>query len=350
MVHASGLTCVLHSFNPSVIYKEQKFSSQCLSRTHPNTKLDMFTSRVTIATIALISSAVAKMAMNGECSMLMRGNGPLPLEDTPKAFQALKNISDSATSAVTPSGYISSYVNTNATYNEPKLFAGYTDLDTYDVQRCKCLHLVPRCLAPPTLKPSTYKFKSGADICDSVPSCNAFTTYFERSPTMYPGPRCPNPPSSTKIKCAMWRGTITSDMPMNSGQYQQDFLVVIAGSNAYVKDVLDLGVVPKVAGYTTEVYEHGAAIQTPLDCHGKDTYLGVREWFDGKYSAQRCIDACSAMPDCHFANTYFERKDDVPFSQHCALFSARWPASYATNSGQYQGDEVHHMNATYSYG
>jgi hypothetical protein len=167
---------------------------------------------------------------------------------------------------------------------------------------------------------------------------------------MLPGPQCRNPPSSTKIKCGLWSGTITPDVAMNEGQFQQEFEVVIAGSNAYVKDVIDRVPLPDVFGYTSEVYDHGAAIQAPLDCHGKDTYLGVMQWYDGKYSARRCLNQCDDTAGCNFVNTFFQRKNNVPYSQHCSMFTARWPESFATNEGQYQNNELYHMNTTYGYG
>jgi hypothetical protein len=148
----------------------------------------------------------------------------------------------------------------------------------------------------------------------------------------------------------LWTGTINLEKPMNHGQYRQGFNVVIAGSNAYFKDILGADVVPSISGYTTDVYENGAGIQAPLDCNGKDTYLGVQKWYDGKFSAHRCLDACDTTKDCHFVSTYFLRKNGVPFAQHCAFFSAHWPEQYATNKGQYGGEDEFHTNTTYSYG
>jgi hypothetical protein len=52
---------------------------------------------------------------------------------------------------------------------------------------------------------------------------------------MEPGPGCMNPISTTQIKCDLWAGTILPTMPLNAGQMRQDFNVVMAGSNAYVK-------------------------------------------------------------------------------------------------------------------
>jgi hypothetical protein len=126
-------------------------------------------------------------------------------------------------------------------------------------------------------------------------------------------------------------------MAMNYGQYQMDFQVVVAGSNAYVKDI-DGSIVPEVPGFETEVLNAG--IEAPLDCHGEDTYLGVHTWDDGKLDIQRCIDTCTGNARCHFVNTFLERFNNVPIVQHCARYTAHWNATYATNTGQTRGDDM----------
>lgn len=118
---------------------------------------------------------------------------------------------------------------------------------------------------------------------------------------------------------------------------REQFHVVMAGSNAYVKDVAfgpDSDLLPAVRkNWVTQSYRNGAAIAAPLDCNGVDTYMGMSYWRDGRFDAQRCIDACEAAGKsdlqnrkCNFVNTYMQRRDGVPVSQHCALFSEYWPA------------------------
>lgn len=112
-------------------------------------------------------------------------------------------------------------------------------------------------------------------MCDQTSACNAFTILFERDPLQEPGVTSPNPNAIAWIKCDLYKGTITPDMPLNEGHFQQDFHVVIAGSNAYVRDV-NFDVIPNIAGYKTEVYTGSGAIEAPLDCYGNDTYMGVQ--------------------------------------------------------------------------
>lgn len=140
----------------------------------------------------------------------------------------------------------------------------------------------------------------------------------------------------------MWAGSITSDIGINSGQLQSEFHAVMAGSNAYIKDNSlkkaslknDTTILRAIEGdWIAEEYEQGAAIEAPLDCHGHDTYMGMTAWDDGQFDAQRCIDACKTSDDyglqdrkCRFVNTYMERQNNVPVSQHCAMFAEYWPA------------------------
>ena len=57
---------------------------------------------------------------------------------------------------------------------------------------------------------------------------------FERDPTVVPDTEdCPNPPSQTLIKCSLFGGLLDASSATNSGQWQADFHVVIAGSNSY---------------------------------------------------------------------------------------------------------------------
>ncbi|KAH4851886.1 hypothetical protein HBI56_087570 [Parastagonospora nodorum] len=284
------------------------------------------------ATIAALASSVyaaPRASIAADCSPLPIGLGPVAyptvVEDTPENFQKYEGFSRAALAATTPRGYVQSYTNMNSTYNDPTLFAGYRELTSYNVQKC-------------------------AEACDSSSACNAFTIYAERNPVLVPGVNCPNPASTALIKCGLWQGTITSSThDLNHGQYQQEFHVVMAGSNAYVKQV-KFDTVPSVPGYNTDTYNNGGAIQAPLDCHGNNTYLGFRSWMDGRFDARRCTDVCTATKDCHFVNTYFLRDDDVPFAQHCSLYSAHWPSWYATNVGQYVNENELVINATKSYG
>lgn len=123
----------------------------------------------------------------------------------------------------------------------------------------------------------------------------------------------------------------------------------MAGSNGYVRDVPSGE--PSFPGWSVESLG-AAAIEAPLDCKGKETYMGLQYWHDGKFDIERCLAACDAAqgPKCVFVNTYVQRQDGVPYSQHCAMYSAHWPKKYATNVGQWRGEHRIDIQSTNSFG
>ncbi|RYN64945.1 hypothetical protein AA0117_g12311 [Alternaria alternata] len=282
--------------------------------------------------LAAFGSALApsRSPVRSFCDSLPLGHGTPILPDTPEAFQAYAPFAGAALSATTPAGYIQSYANLLTTYDTASQFVHYISMDEYNVEQC-------------------------AHACNSDDNCNAFTIFFERQPVVSPAPElCPNPPSTTIIKCDLWSSTILPDIAINHGQLREQFHVVMAGSNAYVKDIN--GTTPSVSDdYTIEKYDMGAAIEAPLDCNGEDTYMGLKHWSDGHFDAQRCMDVCKETHDasgrqCRFANTYMQRRNNVPTDQHCDLFSKYWPTQYATNIGQRRGSSNISISSTDSYG
>ncbi|KAH9833950.1 hypothetical protein Tdes44962_MAKER08706 [Teratosphaeria destructans] len=138
--------------------------------------------------------------------------------DNPAAFLANTYFSEVATNAKAPEGYVSEFINFKASVSGFDLqalssdavspYLTFTTLPYYDVTSC-------------------------AKFCDSTKGCKSFNIYFERSPKTPPTDGCTNPPSITTIKCAVYNKPITKASATNVGQYQLDFHVVIAGSNAY---------------------------------------------------------------------------------------------------------------------
>lgn len=141
---------------------------------------------------------------------------------------------------------------------------------------------------------------------------------------------------------------------MNDGQWRQDFHVVIAGSNGYVSTLVD-----DVPGYSKQYYGK-AAINAPLDCNQHDSYMGYKLFNDGKpFDVARCAAACEAESQwniqhlggrmlCRFFNTYVLNKNGVPQGQYCSMYNETWSGAYATNDGQYRGDD--HYTISYSIG
>ena len=190
----------------------------------------------------------------------------------------------------------------------------------------------------------------------------AINIYYERDPSVDPGTGstgCTNPPSVTMIKCVFWGGPVNSDNAVNTGQYRNQFQVVITGSNGYVNNTL---VSPP--GYGTANYLGNAAINAPLDSYGYNTYLGSAIFNNGPFNASLCAEACSTksayalahpptdgspVQTCQFFNTYilYINNTNNLQGQYCAMYSESWSSSYATNVGQYRGND--HFLIEYSY-
>lgn len=106
-----------------------------------------------------------------------------------------------------------------------------------------------------------------------------------------------------------------------------------------------------------------AAINAPLDCNGKDTYMGSKLLTTGVFDAGLCATACmsqntynlqhppaSGSPQlCKFFTTYLMSKNGVPQGQYCALYSQTWDPSYATNTGQWRGSDQYTVSYASSY-
>ena len=153
-------------------------------------------------------------------------------------------------------------------------------------------------------------------------------------------------------------GPVTAASATNTGQYRYDFHVVIAGSNGYVSKSI-----ATPAGYVGPAPLGNAAINAPLDCNGKDTYMGVKIFTSGPFDAGLCASACSAQSDynraypppsgipqtCQFFNTYVLYNGTQAVGQYCTLYNETWPANYATNVGQYRGSDHYTIGYSCTY-
>ena len=249
----------------------------------------------------------------GACQPQAAGAGPVPSPDTPTAFLGDTDFSSAALNAVPPAGYQNTFTNLQGSCSTSG-YLGYTTLNSYDVDEC-------------------------ATRCTAIDGCSGFNIYFERDPSVNPGDSCPNPASTTVIKCAFWGSDVSPSCATNTGQYRHKFKVVIAGSNGYMAES-----VPTVPGYNgTSLGD--AAINAPLDCDGQNTYMGFKIFTSGTFDPIKCAAACESQNDyntahppangmpmlCHFFNTYELLQNGQPRGQICAMYTTTWGASYADN-------------------
>ncbi|KEQ68814.1 hypothetical protein M436DRAFT_16524, partial [Aureobasidium namibiae CBS 147.97] len=260
------------------------------------------------------------------------GYGPVPAPDTPSAFLSYSSFVAAATGAPVPSGYTQQFSNLQASSGAYGYLGFYT-LQTYDTNAC-------------------------ATKCNAVSGCVSFNLYFERDPTVNPGGDCLNPPSTTTIKCALWGGPVTAGNTVNTGQPRGQFVVVIAGSNGYLSNA-----VASVPGYGPAQPYGNNAINAPYDQNGYNTFLGSAI-FQGAFNAELCAAACTQKSDyarahpptdgtpvqtCQFFNTYilYKNTPDNVQGQYCAMYAESWGPSFATNNGQYRGND--HFMIQYSF-
>lgn len=82
---------------------------------------------------------------------------------------------------------------------------------------------------------STYNNSACAAACTAMTGCQSYNIYFERNPTLIPGPNCTNPAAATVVKCSFWSSNINSTMAVNIGEWRSNFTVLISGSSGFNK-------------------------------------------------------------------------------------------------------------------
>ncbi|KAI1177844.1 hypothetical protein F4777DRAFT_587062 [Nemania sp. FL0916] len=268
---------------------------------------------------------------NDACSSLDAGSGPIPTPDSSDSFLAFDEFATAANSASVPSGYYQTFANLQGS-NSAYGYSGFSTLETYDTAEC-------------------------ASRCNNVDSCSGFNIYFERDPSVVPGAGCEDPASTTVIKCVYWGGYVSADNANNLGQWREQFHVVIAGSNGYMKTE-----VPAIPGYSG-VALGNAAINAPLNCLGDDTYMGSKIFTTSYYDVSLCAAACASQNEyntahppaegspkiCNFFVTFLSEVNGSPEGQYCSMYTEAWDASYATNYGQWRGNDHYTNDYVFAY-
>ncbi|KAK4991147.1 hypothetical protein LTR50_002077 [Elasticomyces elasticus] len=270
------------------------------------------------------------------CDPQPTGAGPVPTPDTAEAFVAYAPFVKIASSAATPFGYQKTFTALNAS-NFAYSYLGFTYISSYDPNIC-------------------------STKCNAMNGCASFNIYYERGPTVEPGTACPNPASTTTIKCAFWGGPVSAANALNDGQWREDFHVVIAGSNGYVRQngLTCGGQSPK--GYSPLAALGNATTVSPLDCNGVESYMGYQAFSDGPFDANLCATVCTAASAynaaqpvssgkpqlCKFFTAYILNVNGVGVSQICALYSEYWNSSYSTNFGQWRGEDRYTIDYSFS--
>ncbi|KAI4153538.1 MAG: hypothetical protein LQ340_002271 [Diploschistes diacapsis] len=160
--------------------------------------------------LAAASPLLVRQA-NSTCVATQTGTAPPTHPDTPQAFQnnlVYQGLAVAA-SVIPPSGYETTFRNA-AGATQGGGYLGYIYLNAYDPSQC-------------------------ATVCNAIAGCSSINTYVERDPSTTPAAGCLNPPGVANFKCSFWSTYIDSSNATNYGQFQDQFAVVIAGSDGFVK-------------------------------------------------------------------------------------------------------------------
>ncbi|KAF2227708.1 hypothetical protein BDZ85DRAFT_178218, partial [Elsinoe ampelina] len=205
-----------------------------------------------------------------------------------------------------PAGYT-----TNFTNQYGSLFANnyitYTQLPTYNISQC-------------------------AAFCDATSGCQAFNIYFERDPIQDPGSACPNPTSSTMVRCALWGSQVSAAQAGNIGEWRTDFMVVVQGSNGYNKNPIPA----TVSGFNAPVPLSGAVDVSSITS-GRTPFAGA-QFYTQSFSPQLCADFCtnttatnkatartaglSSYTPCNFFNALSISVNGLAQGTYCQAYSS----------------------------
>ncbi|PQE18832.1 Galactose oxidase protein [Rutstroemia sp. NJR-2017a WRK4] len=289
---------------------------------NPATAAAVVTSDATASPIA--KRKTKRTTCPAACPANPAGNGPaISSPDTPAAFHSSSVFADAALNAATPESYalVDGFKNVEASAQDATYLTYISDaLTSYNPAIC-------------------------ANACNNIQGCTSFNIYFERDPTVVPNEDdCPNPASQTLIKCALFGGVLSASSATNVGQWQADFNVVIAGSNAY-----NAIAPPTLSGYGTPQSFGTATIDAPANT---TTYMGEESFSQAQpYDPSLCAATCSAKhsPECAFFVSYilYENGQNGVFT--CTYFTVSYGPEQAIEKGQYD-EQGNHYTIGHSFG
>ncbi|KAG8628027.1 hypothetical protein KVT40_003900 [Elsinoe batatas] len=256
----------------------------------------------------------------------------IPPVNTPNGFLLDAWMGNTAAANyIAPAGYYTAFYSQMAALYSKSQSLGYTQLATYDTAAC-------------------------AAICDARSDCAGFNIYFERNPLHKPNENtCPNPASRGSVACVPYGGMISAAEAVNFGQWRNDFMVLITGSNGYIKtplpDTIQDFRTPKplvgaVNAYTSSnvISYQITASYAPGDCAKlcKQTTAAKR--------AKAIANKASSYTPCNYFNTFNLAKNAWNYRYtYCVLYS---DSNVADQAGYLNAASINNevLNVTYSHG
>jgi hypothetical protein len=250
--------------------------------------------------------------------------GPPTTPDTVDAFKSNPVYHKMANDAKTPSGYVQTFKDLNASVNANSYLA-YKLLESYDVAGC-----------------SAY--------CDSTENCLGFNVFIERDPAWNPDQcSCTDPASIAQYKCSIFGSNVEKEAATNFGQHRDDFEVVIVGSNGYEKGQ-DAPPAP-IPGYNN-----------PQNCgtklHDQPGYCLGEHSFPGPFDASLCAAYAAKQNSVNVKAGFFSswmslfgfsngkclqfqaaelEVDGAAWGTHCRLFTKKFEKTQAKLDISYGG-------------
>jgi hypothetical protein len=107
---------------------------------------------------------------------------------------------------------------------------------------------------------------------------------------------------------------------------------------------------PPVSGYTRMLLNN-AAINIPHDREIETTYITHKRFpADVSLDIPRCAQACKDETACRCFNIYQLMKNGQPDAQICALYTQVVDGTYATNEGQWRGEDQYTIQDSWAFG
>ena len=314
---------------PSGVKKKRQDATSCSTSSSMGAVASVTSSVVASSTNATTTTLPIVVPNDGAtlsaCSTQPGGYGPQVTPDTVAAFEAYTPFHSEAQAAVAPKGYVQTFANLNASVSGSS-YLGYYLLTSYDTVGC-------------------------SQYCDNTTLCTGFNLYIERDPSVNPAANCSNPPSITNYGCSLWGSGVSASAATNSGQYRNDFQVVIVASDGYEKTNTTTPVTPP--GWTNPQNCSSHAHNHPSTCIGTT-------FFPGPFNPSVCAAYASAQNaknsqtsnfytwltffynplKCNFFNAYMLKQDGAALGTYCSLYAWQYQPSAATyrpgwNAGRY---------------
>ena len=268
------------------------------------------------------------------CSTQPGGYGPQVTPDTVAAFEAYTTFHSEARAAVAPKGYVQTFADLNASVSGSS-YLGYYLLTWYDTVGC-------------------------SQYCDNTTLCTGFNLYVERDPSVNPAANCSNPPSITNYGCSLWGSGVSASAATNSGQYRNDFQVVIVASDGYEKTNTTTPVTPP--GWTNPQNCSSHAHNHPSTCIGT-------KFFPGPFNPSVCAAYALAQNaknsqtsnfynwlsffynplKCNFFNAFMLKQDGAALGTYCSLYASQYQPSAATYRPGWNGGKYYEVESSWTF-